>query len=197
MTGLISAAVVGAVGIGVGAYEANQSQGIAQEGINLATSTANEQGYYNNMLQQLIANPSSVASLPGYQFDLKQGGAAVVDQLGASGFGGSGNEGAALTQFGQGLASSFYGQQTSLLASLSGVTAASSPAQGINAATGASANSASTLSSLLNSLGFESMLGYKASLTGAGAGTPASYSGAMTSGSQANAGDLSTALGGY
>lgn len=173
MTGLIAGAVVGAVGIGVGAYEANKSQGIAEQGLSLAKTTQGEQEYYNQMLQQLIANPSSVSQLPGFAFDLSTGEKAVADTMGASGFGGSGNEAASLTQFGQGLASSFYTQQTNLLASLSGVTAPSSPASAIGAATGAQANATSTVSSLLNSLGFYGALASQRSITGAPAGTPA------------------------
>jgi hypothetical protein len=179
VTGLSAGAIaaigvgVSAVGIGVGAYEANKSQGIAQEGENLAATTAGEQQYYNSLLQALIADPASVSKLPGFQFELNTGSAAVAAGEGAGGFAGSGNEGAALTEFGQGLASQFYNQQTSLLASLSGVTAPSSPASAISAATGAQNSATSTLSGLLNSLGFYSRLA-GGQPSGAPAGTPAS-----------------------
>lgn len=171
----VAIAAAGAAAAGASAYEMSQANALSGEALGMAQTTQGEQEYYNSMLQQLIANPSSVTQLPGYQFQMDQGTKAVADAMGAGGFSGSGNEAAALTQFGQGLASSFYGQQTSLLASLSGVTNASSPAQNVNAATGASALSSNTLSSLLNSLGFYGKL-YAASNSGASAGTPGAYS---------------------
>lgn len=171
MTGAITAGVGLAVGLGTTAYEMSQQNALQGSAIGMAQTTQGEQEYYNSLLQQLIANPSSVSTLPGFQFQLGTGEKAVADTMGASGFAGSGNEAAALTQFGQGLASTFYGQQAQLLASLSGVTNASSPAQGVSAATGAGALTTNTLSSLLNSLGFYGTLG-KGLGTGAPAGTP-------------------------
>jgi hypothetical protein len=166
-------AVAAAGSLAIGGYEASQSGSEASSALSLAQNTAGEQGYYNNLLKTLIANPSSVGQLPGFQFQEQTGAAAVADQMAAGGFAGSGNEGAALTSFGQGLASSFYGQQTQLLSALSGVTAPSSPASSINAATGATGQATSTISSLLNSLGFYGMLGYQKGQTGAPASTPA------------------------
>lgn len=166
-----AAAIGGVAAAGAGIYELSQSNSLEGQALGMAQTTQGEQQQYNAMLQQLIANPSSVTSLPGYQFDLSQGTKAVQAGMGASGFAGSGNEAAALTTFGQGLASSFYGQQTALLASLSGVTNPSSPSQSINAGTSASALSSSNLSSLLNSLGFYSRLG-GGTASGAAAGTP-------------------------
>jgi hypothetical protein len=170
MTGLITAAAVGVAGLGMSAYEMSQQNSLSSSALGLAQNTQSEQEYYNSLLQQLIANPSSVTQLPGYASQMKQGTAAVASQMGSSGFAGSGNEAAALETFGQGLASSFYGQQANLLASLSGVTAASSPAADTSAATGASSLVSSNLSSLLNSIGFYGALGL--SRTGASAGTP-------------------------
>lgn len=195
MTGAITLAATAVVGLGVGAYESSQEQGLQKQGLALAKDTQGEQEYYNSLLQQLIANPSSVSTLPGYQFDLSQGSKAVAAGMGPSGLTGSGNEGAALTTFGQGLASSFYGQQANLLASLSGVTAPSSPAQGISAATGAGALSANTLSGLLNSLGFYGTLAgkYSGSTTGAPAGTPGASPGDFTPAGESSA----PAWGGY
>lgn len=171
LTTVLATAAVASAGTGI--YEASQQGKTSSAALGLAQTTQGEQEYYNNMLQTLIANPSSVGQLPGFQFQAQTGAAAVHDQQAAAGFGGSGNEGAALTEFGQGLASSFYGQQTNLLASLSGVTAPSSPASAYGAATGAQGQETSTISSLLNSLGFYGMLGYQKGLTGAPASTPA------------------------
>lgn len=182
MTGLISggaALVGGLVTAGVGAYEASQQHGLQEDALGMAAHTQQEQDYYNSLLQTLIANPSSVSTLPGFQFQFDTGSKAVAARMGAGGFAGSGNEAAALTEFGQGLAGSFYGQQASLLASLSGVTAPSSPAQNVNAATGASSLTSNTLSSLLNSLGFYANLGRT---YGAPAGTPAAIAGPQSPG---------------
>jgi hypothetical protein len=173
MTGAIALAATAVASVGLSAYEYSQQSSAQSQALDLAKTTQGEQEYYNNLLQQLIANPSSVSSLPGFQFDLATGSKAVAAGMGPAGLAGSGNEGAALEQFGQGLASSFYGQQTSLLASLSGVTAPSSPAQDVNAATGASSLTTNTLSNLLNSIGFYGTM-YRN--TGAGAGTPAGSS---------------------
>lgn len=180
MTGAITAAAVAAVGIGVGAYEYSNTSSLQSSALGIAQTTQGEQQYYNNLLQQLISNPSSVSSLPGYQFQLSQGSAAVADQMAASGFAGSGNEAAALTEFGQGLASSFYGQQAQLLASLSGVTSASSPASDVSAATGASSLTSSTLNNLFSNLGITSAL-LSSNYLGSSAGTPAAQAGLANS----------------
>lgn len=184
ITGL-SAGAIAAIGtvasVGATAYELSQQGSEQSTALGIAQTTQGEQQYYNNLLQQLIANPSSVSSLPGYQFQLSQGSAAVADQMAASGFAGSGNEGAALTEFGQGLASSFYGQQAQLLASLSGVTSASSPASDVSAATGASSLSTATLNNLFQNLGITAGL-FGSNYFGSSAGTPAStqYPGGAT-----------------
>jgi hypothetical protein len=171
MTGAITLAATAVVGLGMSAYEMSQQNSNASTALGIAQTTQGEQQYYQQMLQQLIANPSSVSQLPGFQFQLQTGSQAVADAMGAKGLAGSGNEAAALTTYGQGLASTFYGQQANLLASLSGLTAASSPAQDVNAATGATSASSSQMSQLLNSLGFFGTLGM--TRTGAPAGTPA------------------------
>jgi hypothetical protein len=72
---------------------------------------AQQQGYARQM-QQLMANPSSVESLPGYQAGLR-----AVERRGrAEGFGGSGSMAAALAGYG----GQQYQQQLSNLAALQG-----------------------------------------------------------------------------
>jgi len=154
-----------AVSAGVGGYEASTAAGEAGHAESQSAGIFGEQQGYAQQLAALIANPSSVTSLPNYQFQFGQGQQAVQRGEAASGFGGSGNEATALTQFGQGFAQSAYGQQESLLASLSGLTAPSSVSSLTQAATGAQAQSSSTLSGLVNSLGYLSVLG-----SGAGGG---------------------------
>lgn len=161
----IWAAAIVTAGVGAyGAYSSSQAEGeeegIAGQQALIAQQTWNAQQGYQAQLQQLISNPSSVTSLPGYQFQLSEGSAAVASQMAASGFLGSGNEAEALMSYGQGLASSFYGQQTSLLASLSGLQASASTAQSgsaatgaANAATGAAAATTGQANSALGQLG--------------------------------------------
>ena len=169
----VGTAVAGVASAGAAIYGSTKSAGIANAELGMAETTFNEQQGYASQLQQLINNPSSVTSLPGYQFQFNQGSQAVARQMAASGFGGSTNEADALTQFGQGLASSFYQQQSSLLASLSGLTSPSSPAQLGSVASSAQASSNSQLNSALASLG---VLGGLAAGSFGSAGSPSAKS---------------------
>jgi hypothetical protein len=153
--GALGWAVVGSAVLGAGTaiYEGQQAQDIANQQLGLEKTVAGEQQQYANMLGQLIQNPGSVATLPGYQFQLSQGSDAVARQMAASGYLGSGTEAEALTQFGQGLASNFYTTQAQLLASLAGITSPSSPSQLGTAATSANVNSSNQLSNLFAQMG--------------------------------------------
>lgn len=129
-----------------------------------------EQQYYANQLQQLIANPSSVTSLPGYQQMFTEGERAVSEQMGPGGYVGSGTQAISLLNAGANLENSFYTQQVNMLAQLSGLTAPSSPSQlGSNAITGQTSQ-ANQFNNLLYQLG---ILGSKSGLFSS-AGTPAS-----------------------
>ena len=57
-------------------------------------------------LQKLMANPSMVTQLPGYQFQMGQGIDAINNSAAAKGF--TGNTMRDLTTFGQGMASNYY-----------------------------------------------------------------------------------------
>lgn len=59
-----------------------------------------------DQLNKLIANPNSVTTLPGYQFQLQQGQDAILNGAAAGGL--TGNTLKALSQYGQGLASNYY-----------------------------------------------------------------------------------------
>lgn len=159
MTLAVTAIVVGAAGVGVGAFNAFEGASNSSFAKGEAGSVFGEQQSFANQLNQLISNPSSVTNTPGYAFNFGQGADAVSREMGASGLHGSGNEAAALTQYGQDFAMQSFNQQASLLASLSGLQASSSPAQLTNAATASNANSTSQLSSLFNSLGFLGAIG--------------------------------------
>jgi len=160
----------------------------------MAGTVFGEQQDYARQLAQLISDPSSVKNLPGYQFQMQQGTDAVARQMAASGFLGSGNEATALEQYGQGLASSFYGQQTSLLASLAGLTAPSSPSQLSGAATGAGQTAFQQFMQLAGQAGlFAGRFGGSNTTPG----VTASDVGLLASGGYSNIGPTMPAGGGY
>jgi hypothetical protein len=94
-------------------------------------------GYAAN-LNNLITNPNTVTSTPGYQFNLAQGLQAQQAQQAAQGRLVSGGALIQGQQFGQNLASQTYNQQVDTLAKLSGAYQA--PAAGAMAQGGLAAN---------------------------------------------------------
>ena len=155
--GAVTAAAV--IGAGATVYEGSQTRAFAaaQEGNQSAIQQVQfgEQQQYATQLQNLIANPSQVTSLPGYQFMFDQGQQAVSRQAAAGGFLNSGNEGTALVQYGQGFATNALTQQEQLLSSLSGLSAPvqGNPVGAVNAATNATNASNTQLNNLLQQLG--------------------------------------------
>lgn len=175
MSGAATMAVAAVAGVGLTAYNTVQSHKTASTATGMAQTQFGEQQGFASQLQQLIQNPSSVSQLPGYQFQMGQGTQAVARQMGAAGLGGSDAEAMALMRYGQGQAASFYGQQTQLLAGLSGLQAASSPAQGIAAASGAQTAATQQEASMFGAMGGMMQAGRGAGWFGS-AGTPgASY----------------------
>lgn len=79
----------------------------------------------NDAVNRLLADPSSVSSLPAYQFDLSQGTKALDHSAAAKGSLFSGAQGKALVGYGQNLADKTYGDQLSRLLGVSqqGLTA--------------------------------------------------------------------------
>lgn len=75
---------------------------------------------YAAQLQQLMQNPNSVTSLPGYQFGMDQSIGALTKNLASQGLTGSGTAAQAITNQGQQYAGQFYQQQLQNLAGLSG-----------------------------------------------------------------------------
>ena len=71
-----------------------------------------------NKLSELLSNPSSIESQPGYQWAYNQGLEAVNRTAAAKGQLGSGNRLYDLTKYGQGLASQQYGNTVSQLGNL-------------------------------------------------------------------------------
>lgn len=89
-------------------------------------------GVANDAVRNLIADPSSVSSLPGYQFDLNEGAKAIDHSALAHGSLFSGKTGKALTAYGTNLADKTYGDQ---LARLLGVSQQGLGATGSTVAT--------------------------------------------------------------
>jgi hypothetical protein len=105
-----------------GLYQAGHLQGAAQDVFRQSDPFAGYRPGYGAQLLKLMQDPSSVSSLPGYQFLLDQGVEAIDRSAaapGGVGFG-SGAEGASLVKYGQGLADQFYQQQVSTLTGLAG-----------------------------------------------------------------------------
>lgn len=73
----------------------------------------------NNSVQQLLSNPNSVSSLPGYQFQMDQGTKALDHSAAAAGNLFSGAQGKALVGYGQNLANTNYSQDLSNLMGIS------------------------------------------------------------------------------
>ena len=99
--------------------------GGAQQAASAADPFAGQRGQYQDMLSQLIKNPSSVTSTPGYEFQLQQGLNAVQGSAAAGGMLNSGNTLAALTKYGEDYASTQYNNQALLLAQLAGANVGS------------------------------------------------------------------------
>jgi hypothetical protein len=77
---------------------------------------------YAQQLQQLMANPSLVTSLPGYQFGMDQAQGALTKNLASQGLTGSGTAAQAITNQGQQYANQMYQQQLQTLSGLSGAS---------------------------------------------------------------------------
>lgn len=78
---------------------------------------------YATQLNDLMDNPASVKDLPGYQFQVDQGADAILRRGAAGGQLGSGNLGAALTEYGQGFAEDYFSKRLQQLSILSGAQA--------------------------------------------------------------------------
>jgi hypothetical protein len=170
MTGVATAIGAAAVvGAGAAVYSANKASSAQRSAANQASNTQmgmfnqiqqNEQPYLGagqnaiNQLQSLYGIGGKGAmngaqlqklltSLPGYQFQMGQGVQAIDRSEAAKGLLNSGATGKALTQYGQGLGSSYFGQYVGGLQNIAGMgqaSAAQQAAVGMNAANNVSAN---------------------------------------------------------
>lgn len=113
----------GAFNIGSGAYGMYQAQQMQQLMKQLQASGDPFSQYrsgYGAQLQQLMNDPSSVSSMPGYQFGMDQGTQALMRSQAAGGTLGSGQGAIALQKYGQDYAGMQYQQQLQNLMGLSG-----------------------------------------------------------------------------
>lgn len=124
--GPVTAAVAAVGALGLSAYSMSQQQGVAsdqlgmqRQQLGMEQNLYGQQQQYRDQLSKLMADPSSVKNLPGYEFNKQQGEESVARQF-ASNPGGAGS--AALMRYGQDYASSAYGQQVQLLSQLGGIT---------------------------------------------------------------------------
>ena len=121
------AAAVGSavVGSAVSSALAPSPSGGAQQAAGAADPFASQRGQYQSMLSNLINNPSSITSQPGYQFNLDQGLKSVQASAAANGMLNSGNVLTSLQQYGSNYASNQLQNQELLLAQLAGANVGS------------------------------------------------------------------------
>jgi hypothetical protein len=100
---------------------------------------ANTGAEANSALARLLADPSSLRSLPGYQFAQEEGVQALDRSAAARGMLGSGRQSKDLLRFGTGLADQTYGNQFARLMSGAGLgmNATQGQAQGLQGQLGA------------------------------------------------------------
>lgn len=105
-----------------GLSQANQMKNLSKDALKASDPFGPYRKVYGDQLLALMADPSSVKNLPGYQFQFDQGAEAVSRKMGSRGYAGSGNLATALTEYGQNFASSFYDKEASRLATLAGAS---------------------------------------------------------------------------
>lgn len=110
-------------------YQADQLRKMLPQLVQQNDPFGAQRSQYQQQLAALQANPSSITSMPGYQFQFDQGQQALARQSAGQGYGsggapgtagGSGNFATASQQYGQNFAQNFYQQQLQNLMGLSG-----------------------------------------------------------------------------
>lgn len=161
---------ISAVSAVVGANKAADSHSQAHTAEGRAAAIFDAQADYRKQLDDLMKNPNKVTELPNYNFNFEQGAEALNRKMGAGGFHGSGNLGAGLVKFGQDYARNAYDDQVKLLASMSGLQTATSPATYSGLAGEADKRSYDQLGQSLAALGYMTKMGGGAGSTPAGTG---------------------------
>lgn len=121
----IAAAAVGSVAGAAATSAFSGGSSGASSAANAADPFASQRGQYQGMLSNLINNPSSITSQPGYQFGLDQSNKAVEGSAAANGMVNSGNVLQALSTNSQNYAATQLNNQELLLAQLSGANVGS------------------------------------------------------------------------
>lgn len=129
-----------ALSSGYGLYNSAQMRKMAQQ----MNPNAPYLGGYAAQLNNLVNNPNSISSMPGYQFQYDQGLQALQRTGAAQGYTGSGNMALALQRYGQDYASQQYPNYVNML---SGLTQGGNPAalQGTQMANNLASQSLATL----------------------------------------------------
>lgn len=109
-----------------GIYSSEEQRKRAKEAAAMQDPFGPQRAQYAAQLAKLNANPSSVTSLPGYQFGMDQGNQALLRTMAATGYTGSGNEAIALQKFGQEYAGNYLAREQERLAQLAGANFAPS-----------------------------------------------------------------------
>ena len=109
-----------AAGIAGSLISSSLSSGTAQTSAGVADPFGGQRPQYQSMLSSLMADPSSVKNLPGYQFNFDQGMQALERQQAAAGTLQSGQAETAAIQYGQNYASNTFKQWEDILAQLAG-----------------------------------------------------------------------------
>jgi hypothetical protein len=120
VAGTVGAAVAGGVASSATGSLLSGGNSGAQGAANAADPFSSQRGQYQQMLSQLINNPSSITSNPGYEFGLQESNKAVEGSAAANGMVNSGNVLQALSTNSQQYASQQLNNQELLLAQLSG-----------------------------------------------------------------------------
>jgi hypothetical protein len=120
VAGTVGAAVAGGVASSATSSLLGGGNSGAQGAANAADPFASQRGQYQTMLAQLINNPSSITSNPGYEFGLEESNKAVEGSAAANGMVNSGNVLQALSTNSQGYAAQQLNNQELLLAQLAG-----------------------------------------------------------------------------
>lgn len=121
------AAAVGAsvAGAAVSSAMAPSPSDNASAAASAADPFSSQRGQYQSMLSDLIKNPSSITSQPGYEFNLDQGLKSVQGSAAANGMLNSGNVLTSLQQYGSNYAQNQLQNQELLLAQLAGANVGS------------------------------------------------------------------------
>jgi hypothetical protein len=142
---------LGLLSTGYGLYTGSQMMKLAKEQAARADPFGPYRSGYAQQLNDLMANPTSVTSQPGYKFGLEQGEQGVSRAAAKQGLNLTPAESLALKQYDQNYAQSYYQNQVSTLSNLAG--AGIPPTSGATALGGSIAGT-QLIGSSLGNLGY-------------------------------------------